>query len=119
MTRHAEVVAALDGIVDPCSVAAGTPAGLAAMGIVEEVTIDGDSVAITLLPTFAGCLFAGLFAQQAEERVGALPWCERVGVRLVGDRIWTDERMSPALLARRRHVLDPRSDEAPPPRVGQ
>jgi metal-sulfur cluster biosynthetic enzyme len=106
MSRRAEVVAALDGIVDPCSAAAGMPAGLAEMGIVDAVAIDGDRVTITLLPTFAGCLFASLFAQQAEERVGALPWCASVGVRLAGDRIWTDERMSPALRARRRALRE-------------
>ena len=107
MSRRADVLAALDGIVDPCSVAAGTPAGLAEMGIVDAVAIDGDAVSVRLLPTFAGCLFAGLFAEQAEQRVGALPWCRRVDVELAGDRIWTEARMSPALRARRERALLP------------
>jgi metal-sulfur cluster biosynthetic enzyme len=102
MSRRTDVVAALDEIVDPCSAAAGTPAGLVEMGIVDAVAIDGVDVTVTLLPTFAGCLFAGLFAGEAERRIRALPWCERVRVELVGDRIWTEERMSRALRERRR-----------------
>ncbi len=101
MNRRDQVIAALDEIVDPCSAAAGVPAGLAAMGIVDAVAIEGGSVTVRLLPTFAGCLFAGLFADEAERRIGALDWCQAIEVELAGDAVWTEERMSPVLRRRR------------------
>jgi len=101
MNRRDQVIAALDEIVDPCSAAAGMPAGLAAMGIVDAVAVEGGSVTVRLLPTFAGCLFAGLFADEAERRIGALAWCDGIAVELAGDAVWTEDRMSPALRRRR------------------
>lgn len=101
MSRADEVRAALDTVVDPCSAAAGAPAGLVEMGIVDGVEVDGSAVVVRLLPTFAGCLFVGLFADEAERRVAELPWCERVTIDTVGDRVWTPDRMGERLRRRR------------------
>jgi metal-sulfur cluster biosynthetic enzyme len=103
--QRAEVAAALDAVVDPCSAAAGEPAGLLAMGIVHGVRIEGGRVEVTLLPTFAGCLFTGLFAEAVTRGLDDLPWCRQAIVETTAEELWTEARMSPELatrLARRR-----------------
>jgi metal-sulfur cluster biosynthetic enzyme len=100
-----DVAAALNAVIDPCSAAAGEPAGLLEMGIVQRVRIDARWVEVTLLPTFAGCLFSGLFAETITQRLDELPWCRRATVEMTAEELWTEARMSPGLarrLARRR-----------------
>lgn len=91
-----QVRAAINDIVDPCSRATGVPIGLVEMGIVKgiEVAPDG-AVSVRITPTFAGCLFAGVFAPEIEERVGSLAGCASVEVELVAaTETWTEEDMS-------------------------
>jgi metal-sulfur cluster biosynthetic enzyme len=99
--RQREVERLLDEIVDPCSVAAGTPIGLFGMGIVDAVEIADDVATIRLLPTFPGCLYTGVFAGEVERRLGVLRWLRRVVVQIVADgSVWDEDRMEPE--ARRR-----------------
>jgi metal-sulfur cluster biosynthetic enzyme len=107
-TRIAELRGVLNAIVDPCSAAARSPTGLVDMGIVDGIEQADGAVVVRLHPTFAGCLFAPLFAGEAEQRIAALPWCRSVRVETVADDIWTEERMAPAArsrLERRRGAL--------------
>jgi metal-sulfur cluster biosynthetic enzyme len=99
--RAAAVRERINGVVDPCSSAMSVPIGLADMGIVDEIRIDGGDVEVTLLPTSPGCLFLGLFEEEIEARVRALPWVGQVSVRHTDrEDIWTEERMAAG--ARRR-----------------
>ncbi|MFO1149930.1 MAG: iron-sulfur cluster assembly protein [Alsobacter sp.] len=104
--RREAVLAAIDGIVDPCSEAVGHPVGLVAMGMIERLDVTGGSVLVSVLPTFPACLFQGKFEEEIEARVGALPWCDGVAVRFIHGAVsWDETRMSPrarALLGRRR-----------------
>ena len=62
---RAAVMACLEKIVDPCSVASGVPAGLVSMGLVGPVEIKegraGAKVHVTLYITEPGCLMGSLF----------------------------------------------------------
>jgi len=99
--RRREILALLDQIHDPCSISIGRPIGLVGMGIIEAVAVDGDTVAITVLPTFPDCLFRGVFEAEIEARVGALPWCRSVSVTFApADRAWDESRMTPDGLRR-------------------
>ena len=101
--RAAQVREAINAIVDPCSAAMSEPAGIADMGLLEQVSIDGDEVAVELLPTSAHCLFVGLFEEEIEERVGTLPWVGSVRVTLSRSLdIWDESRMDPRLRERLR-----------------
>jgi metal-sulfur cluster biosynthetic enzyme len=68
------------------------------MGLVESVNLDGGRVSIELITTAPFCLFTGLFEEEIQQRVSALPWVESVQVafnsdpRLLG--AWDEERMS-------------------------
>jgi metal-sulfur cluster biosynthetic enzyme len=85
---------ALEDVVDPCSVAAGTPLSLVAMGLVHSITMDDGAVSIELLLTGPGCLYGGLFADAVRREVTALPGVRSVDVRLVTDDVWEPARMS-------------------------
>jgi metal-sulfur cluster biosynthetic enzyme len=93
--RRAEVLQALDAIHDPCSVSIGKPIGLVGMGIIDAVAIDGDAVAVTVLPTFPDCLFRGVFEAEIETRLKRLPWCRSVSVTFApAGQSWDESRMS-------------------------
>jgi metal-sulfur cluster biosynthetic enzyme len=99
--RAGEVRQRINEIVDPCSSAMATPIGIDDLGILEEVVVDGDDVRVVLLPTSPHCLYVGLFEEQIEARVGALPWVRSVDVSLTRSmEIWDEGRLSE--LARRR-----------------
>ena len=96
-TRHTQVLAAVNGIVDPCSAAVGVPIGIADMGLVERLELDGNRVELVLLPTSPHCMYVGHFEEEIESRVGALPWVEFVQVTLSDcTTIWDDSRMTDA-----------------------
>ena len=93
------VLARLETIVDPCSVAAGARAGLVSMGLVGEVTIEaraaGAHVGVTLFVTEPTCLMGAIFEAAAERELGALPGVGSVAVRTDRARLWTPDAMTP------------------------
>lgn len=92
----AAVVAALDRVPDPCSVASGAPLGLGAMGLVRSCEVDGDAVRVAIGVTGPGCTFAGLLLQHAAEAVRAVPGVRTVDVRLDTDFVWDPAALSGA-----------------------
>ena len=109
--RRGEILLLLDQIHDPCSISIGRPIGLVGMGVIEAVAVDGDKVAVTVLPTFPDCLFRGVFEAEIEARVGALPWCRSVKVAFApADLAWDESRLTPDAL--RRLGRKPRPDRS-------
>ena len=104
----AEVCAALDGIVDPCSVVAGAPAGIAEMGLVREVAIgecvEGTTVRVRIGLTEPGCMMGASFVVKARERLAALPGVARVDVELDHAADWHPSDADPAYQERLRVV---------------
>jgi metal-sulfur cluster biosynthetic enzyme len=78
--RKAEVMLALDGVMDP-----ELDESVAAMGFVESVVVEDGAVDVAFrLPTFwCSANFAFLMASDMKTAVEALPWAETVAVRLV------------------------------------
>ncbi len=104
MVTEAEVRAALDGVVDPCSEVAGVPAGLFEMGLVRSLTVengpDGAVVHIAIGVTEPTCLMGPSLAAGARERVGALPGVAAVEITLSDDDDWMPSDMTPEYRAR-------------------
>jgi metal-sulfur cluster biosynthetic enzyme len=104
----AEVRAALDEIVDPCSVVAGAPAGLAEMGLVREVSVGespaGAVVRVRIGLTEPGCMMGASFVVKARERLAALPGVARVDVELDHAADWHPSDADPAYQERLRSV---------------
>jgi len=93
------VLARLETIADPCSVAAGARAGLVSMGLVGEVTIEarsaGAHVDVTLFVTEPTCLMGAIFEAAAERELAALPGVGSVAVRTDRAHLWTPDAMTP------------------------
>jgi metal-sulfur cluster biosynthetic enzyme len=86
MITEATVRAALNAIVDPCSSAAGCPAGLDEMGLVRAVEVlnsaTGADVWVVIGVTEFGCLMGAPFATAAYQHLYALPGVKTVSVEL-------------------------------------
>jgi metal-sulfur cluster biosynthetic enzyme len=112
MLTERDVRSALNGIVDPCSAAAGAPAGLDEMGLVRDVRIDptpsGASVRIVLGLTEPTCLMGIPFVKSARERIQALEGVAAVEVSLAAGFQWTPAELSPAYAARLERVREQR-----------
>lgn len=105
MITEAEIRSALNSIVDPCSAAAGVPAGLQDMGLIREVTVaPGHGAAVHIKVVIAvteyGCLMGAPFAQSAYERLSALQEEAQVEVELDHRFDWHTSDMDPAYRAR-------------------
>jgi metal-sulfur cluster biosynthetic enzyme len=102
MIGEAEVRAVLNEIIDPCSRAAGEPAGLVDMGLVRaiEVQDEGTRVEVVLALTEPTCLMGFPFMRSARERLTALPGVERVDVTLDPSFEWTPTELHAAYSAR-------------------
>ena len=101
----ADVEAVLEDVVDPCSVAAGTPLSLRDMGLVRSWALHDGCLELVLCVTAPGCGFVGHMARAATDGLLALDGVRQVDVRVdpdvVWDPSWQSERAR-ALLARRR-----------------
>jgi metal-sulfur cluster biosynthetic enzyme len=90
----AQVADVLDSVVDPCSAVAGAPAGLADMGLVKHVDIDGSHVEVVLRLTHPTCMMGPLFVESVEQGLLALDAVESAKVTLDADYSWTEDSMS-------------------------
>ena len=81
---RAQITAQLDEIKDPCSLAAGTPMGLAEMGLVDAVEIaDSGAVLVKLRLTSPFCHMIGYFTKEVARRIEALPGVTSVDLKAI------------------------------------
>jgi metal-sulfur cluster biosynthetic enzyme len=90
----ADVRAALNEIVDPCSVAVGAPAGLDDMGLIRDVEVDDGCITVSIGLTEPMCLMGPAFVRSAEERLASLDGVAHAKVSLSSGLEWTPARMS-------------------------
>lgn len=105
------VEAALNSVVDPCSAAAGAPAGLTEMGLVRGVEVapgvaGGQHVSVVIAVTHPGCMMAPVFAVRAERAVSELAGVESVDVDVDAGFQWSEEELSESYRSR---LLDVRA----------
>ena len=92
-----EIRAVLAQIHDPCSVAAGRPLSVVAMGMVRGWTLDeGGTLTVTFCVTFAGCTMAPHFTEAARAALAKLPGIERVETLVDTAYAWTPDDMQAA-----------------------
>jgi metal-sulfur cluster biosynthetic enzyme len=108
---RAAIIAQLDEIKDPCSLASGVPMGLAEMGLVDRIEISpGGDVAIRLRLTSPFCHMIGYFKTEVQRRVLALPGIASVSLSADNGLDWSPERISaPAQARRAAHLRDMQS----------
>lgn len=111
---------ALQGVLDPCSVGRGVPAGLVDMGMVKAVELssapDGHSiVTVELRITSPACTFQPYFERAVRERLGEVSEVGEVRITWDAEFDWSDDDMSPGLkqrLREKRHRLLAMADAA-------
>ena len=105
---------ALQGVLDPCSVGRGVPAGLVDMGMVKGVglssTPDGRcTVTVELRITSPACTFQPYFEREVRDRLAEVAEIDEVRIEWNADFDWSDDDMSEALQQRlrekRQHLL--------------
>jgi metal-sulfur cluster biosynthetic enzyme len=100
--RRAAILAELDEIKDPCSMASGVPMGLAEMGLINSLDVSPDGeVAIRLRLTSPFCHMIGFFKTEAQRRVMEIPGVTSVSLSADTGLDWSPELISPAAQARR------------------
>jgi metal-sulfur cluster biosynthetic enzyme len=100
-----KLLAALNEIIDPCSAAAGVPAGLVDMGLVREATLmplpdGGCKATVRISVTHPFCLMAAVFLGDVEKRVRALPGVREVASSVDSTVLWRPEMQSAAYRGR-------------------
>jgi metal-sulfur cluster biosynthetic enzyme len=117
-----EIRAALDAVVDPCSVVAGAPAGLVQMGLVRALELSeseaGATIRVRIGVTEPGCLMGASFAAQARAQLEQLDGVVRVEIELDHANDWMPgdmdrdyQRRLDAVRATRRAALERRAAE--------
>jgi metal-sulfur cluster biosynthetic enzyme len=100
----ARVRSALDEVRDPCSVAAGVPAGLVEMGLVQSLDVTDDPggavVRVAIRVTEPTCLMGPSFASGARARLARVRGVAQVVVELSDDPSWSPVDMTPAYRTR-------------------
>ena len=97
---EATIRVVLDTIVDPCSRAAGAPAGISEMGMIPDIALlpgagNQTNVYVHLIVTHPFCMMSSLFVKEISERVGALDGAGEVEVNLDPGTLWTPDMMTP------------------------
>jgi ring-1,2-phenylacetyl-CoA epoxidase subunit PaaD len=87
---EAQVWEALRGVMDP-----EIPAvSVVDMGMIRDVRVDPDRIAVTVLPTFSGCPAVAEIQDDVRRAVEAVPGAREVEVRLSFDPPWTTDRIT-------------------------
>ena len=100
-TLTAETVrSVLDQIIDPCSAAAGVPAGLCEMGLVRQLEIlntpHGAIIRVSIGVTEPLCFMALPFREEARQRLSELDGVKQVEVTIDHSMDWTESDMAPS-----------------------
>lgn len=88
VTRE-DVLGALKDVYDP-----EIPVNVVDLGLVYDVHVENNDVAIKMTLTFAGCGMGPYIAQQAEWRVAEVEGVEDVNVEMVYDPPWTPDMIT-------------------------
>lgn len=92
-----QVRAALNAVIDPCSVVAGAPAGLAEMGLVRALEVthgeDGATIRVRIGVTEPGCLMGASFAARARAQLERLDGVAHIEIELDHASDWMPSDM--------------------------
>jgi metal-sulfur cluster biosynthetic enzyme len=95
---RSEVDRRLDLVKDPCSLAAGTPLGLAEMGLVRGWDFDEHTGLLTvrLCVTSPACFLSGQMADAVREQLTAVAGVTTVEIVIDSDHRWSHDDATPA-----------------------
>ena len=89
---RADIEAALETVMDPCSLSMRSPISIAALGLVEDLRIDGDVVSLSLVLTDPSCIHARDIRRHVRDAVASVPGVGSVDVTFSTTTFWTPQR---------------------------
>ena len=95
MSLHDTVRAALDRVVDPCSLAAGAPTSLPDMGLLDW-SLDGSVVQVTLRLTSPCCVYGPRMLEAVRAELMTVPGVTEVRAAIDYAAVWTPQMMTAA-----------------------
>lgn len=87
------VHAVLDSIMDPCTHRCGYAVSIVDMGLIRQVSVDGDAVRVEMTFTEVGCMFTHRIITSIEDGVRAAG-AESVAIVPVWTPMWTEALMT-------------------------
>jgi len=84
-----KVFEALKKVYDP-----EIPVDVVNLGLVYDVSIDGDKVAVKMTTTASGCPVGNYMVAQAKRAIGRLEGVKEIDVELVSDPPWQESMIS-------------------------
>lgn len=90
---RAALMAALEHVVEPCSLAMGKPMSICDMGLIEDVSFDQGVVRVVLCLTDPACVNYAKISQFIHDVLLRLPLVESVQVSQTTTVLWTSERV--------------------------
>jgi metal-sulfur cluster biosynthetic enzyme len=88
-----DVLDALRGVPEPCSIAMKAPMDITEMGLVETIEIDGDHVDVTLVLTDPSCVHFTAMQRYISDELLQLDGVETVAVGISARTLWTPDRV--------------------------
>src|SRR5437899_925129 len=64
------------------------------LGIVRKVDLEGDKIAVEIMPTFVGCPALDVMKESIQERLESLALGYSISVKVTLDEPWTTDRMT-------------------------
>jgi metal-sulfur cluster biosynthetic enzyme len=88
-----EVLEALRGVPEPCSIAMRAPVDICEMGLVDDVRIEAGAVRVELVLTDPSCAHFASMRRYITDLLLQLDGVESVEVVMSTTKLWTSERM--------------------------
>jgi metal-sulfur cluster biosynthetic enzyme len=88
------VLTALRTVPEPCAIAMGSSVDITAMGLVDDIAIDGPVVRIELVLTDPSCVHFRSMQRYITDAVAQVDGVERVEVALSTTTLWTPDRVA-------------------------
>jgi metal-sulfur cluster biosynthetic enzyme len=108
---RADVEAALETVLDPCSVYNGTRLSLPELGMIDRVEVgEHGDVVVGLFLDDPTCIFFFEITRMIKEAVAPLAGVASVDFEIKADEIWTEDRMRPVARERLEGIRRERRD---------
>jgi metal-sulfur cluster biosynthetic enzyme len=96
-----EVLEKLGTVIDPCSRHNGTWLSFVDLGMVEEVVDDGaGAIRVRMLLDDPVCLFMVDIQSEVRKAAESVAGVESVAIEIIGDQLWTQDRLTPETKAK-------------------
>ncbi len=105
MVNHDDVMAALRRCYDPCC--KDRAISVVDMGLIENVRVEADRVAIDMLLTTGWCPFVARLNEMMVDEVGRVEGVAEVQVEVLWDPVWTMDRLSESARTKLTLPLEP------------